>query len=67
MLTKDDKAHGSMLIMNELIRSASIEGEVCELKYLVLLYTLYLLYSFTADCLSKLVFLNSQRILIPLI
>ena len=66
MLTKDDKAHGSMLIMNELIRSASIEGEVCELKYLVLLYTLYL-YSFTADCLSKLVFLNSQRILIPLI
>ena len=38
MLTKDDKAHGSMLIMNELIRSASIEGEVCELKYLVLLY-----------------------------
>ncbi|XP_015759867.1 PREDICTED: serine/threonine-protein kinase mTOR-like [Acropora digitifera] len=27
VLTKDDKAHGSMLIMNELIRSASIEGE----------------------------------------
>ena len=31
VLTKDDKAHGSLLIMNELIRSASIEGEVCEL------------------------------------
>lgn len=28
VLTKDDKAHGSLLIMNELIRSASIEGEV---------------------------------------
>ncbi|PFX15507.1 Serine/threonine-protein kinase mTOR, partial [Stylophora pistillata] len=27
VLTKDDKAHGSLLIMNELIRSASIEGE----------------------------------------
>lgn len=31
VLTKDDKAHGSLLIMNELIRSASIEGEVCGL------------------------------------
>ena len=31
VLTKDDKAHGSLLIMNELIRSASIEGEVSEL------------------------------------
>ena len=28
VLTKDDKAHGSLLIMNELIRSASFEGEV---------------------------------------
>jgi FKBP12-rapamycin complex-associated protein len=28
VLTKEDKAHGSLLIINELMRSASPEGEV---------------------------------------
>ena len=46
VLTKDDKAHGSLLIMNELIRSASIEGEVSNIavgsssteKYMKIIY-----------------------------
>ena len=28
MLTKEERAHGSLIIINELIRSASVEGEV---------------------------------------
>jgi FKBP12-rapamycin complex-associated protein len=28
-LTKDDWAHGSLLIVNELLRCSNVEGEVC--------------------------------------
>lgn len=43
VLTKEDKAHGSLLIINELIRSSSFEGEVmytilgynCEIKLMM--------------------------------
>lgn len=30
VLTREDKVHGSLLVMQELIRNSSSEGEVCQ-------------------------------------